>query len=179
VIPRSPGVGTGIEYRMGAAEERRRHRSRGCAVQESGVRHKAAIAVEIDLTLDVSVSVVPQVRAGWLKALAVGGPRPFDVLPGVAPIAHTYLGFDADGWEGVFVLANRKPNGLAPCESFRVLCMGPDCRVSQRPIDCAPLTLSARLSNVHRGSSPACAALVHRVEQRVKLCLRAWRPVAP
>lgn len=63
---------------------------------------QAVLAGEIDLTFDATVSALPLVRAGRLKALAVGGPQPVNALPGVAPIANTFAGYDADGWEAVF-----------------------------------------------------------------------------
>lgn len=66
---------------------------------------QAVLAGEIDLTFDATVSALPLVRAGRLKALAVGGPKPVGALPGVAPIANTFAGYDADGWEAVFAPA--------------------------------------------------------------------------
>ena len=63
------------------------------------------LAGRLDMAFDTSVAVLPHVRAGKLKAIAVGGSRPVDALPGVAPVATVLPGFDADGWQGLFAPA--------------------------------------------------------------------------
>jgi len=68
----------GSNTECGAAEERHRHRSRGWPYKSLTFATKLP-SPSRSISLDASVSVVPQVRARWLKSLAVGGPRPFDV----------------------------------------------------------------------------------------------------
>ncbi len=43
------------------------------------------------------------IRAGRLRAIAVTGPRPSAVLPGIPRIAETYPGFELVTWMGIFV----------------------------------------------------------------------------
>jgi len=61
------------------------------------------MAGEVDMAFDTSTSVASHVQSGKLKAVAVAGPRPVEVIPGVQPIARTFPGFDTDGWQGLFV----------------------------------------------------------------------------
>jgi tripartite-type tricarboxylate transporter receptor subunit TctC len=63
------------------------------------------IAGQIDMAFDTTAAVVPYTSSGRLKALAIAGPQPIDLLPGVATIAQTFPGFDTDAWQGVFVPA--------------------------------------------------------------------------
>ena len=60
------------------------------------------LAGRLDFAFDTSFATLPHIRAGRLRALAVGGPQPLEVLPGVAPVAALYPGFDTDGWQGLF-----------------------------------------------------------------------------
>jgi tripartite-type tricarboxylate transporter receptor subunit TctC len=57
------------------------------------------------MAFDTPQSFLPHVQAGRLKAIAIGGPLPLDVIPGVVPIAKMFPGFDTDGWQGIFVPA--------------------------------------------------------------------------
>lgn len=60
------------------------------------------IAGEIDFYFVGSVgSVVPQVKAGRIRALGVGGRQRVTPLPDVPPIADTLPGFEARGWNGI------------------------------------------------------------------------------
>lgn len=63
------------------------------------------IGGQINLAFDTTSSIVPYTSSGRLKALAIAGPLPIDLLPGVPTIAQTYPGFDTDAWQGVFVPA--------------------------------------------------------------------------
>lgn len=63
------------------------------------------MAGEVHMAFDTSTSVASHVQSGRLKAIAVAGPRPVEVIPGAQPIAQTFPGFDTDGWQGIFVPA--------------------------------------------------------------------------
>ena len=51
------------------------------------------------------------IRAGRLRAIAVTGPKPSPVLPGVPRIGETYPGFELVTWMGIFVPA-RTPESI-------------------------------------------------------------------
>ncbi|MES2939479.1 MAG: tripartite tricarboxylate transporter substrate-binding protein [Pseudomonadota bacterium] len=63
------------------------------------------LAGRLDMAFDTTFAAVPHIRAGRLKAIALGGPRAVDALPGVGTVAQLYPGFDTDGWQGFFAPA--------------------------------------------------------------------------
>jgi tripartite-type tricarboxylate transporter receptor subunit TctC len=63
------------------------------------------LAGRVEMAFDTTVAALPHIRAGKLKAIAVGGPKPVDALRGVPTVASVYPGFDSDGWQGLFVPA--------------------------------------------------------------------------
>jgi tripartite-type tricarboxylate transporter receptor subunit TctC len=63
------------------------------------------LAGRVDMAFDTTFAALPHVRAGRLRAIAVGGPRPVDALPGTLPVASLVPGFDTDGWQGLFAPA--------------------------------------------------------------------------
>lgn len=50
--------------------------------------------------------LLPQIRAGKLRAVGVTGKQPVAALPGVPPIAHQYRGYEAVNWFGLVSPAN-------------------------------------------------------------------------
>lgn len=71
------------------------------------------LAGRIEMAFDTSVATLPHIRSGKLKAIAVGGPRPVEALPGVPTVAQTFPGFDTDGWQGLFAPAGTPPEVVA------------------------------------------------------------------
>ena len=65
----------------------------------------ALIAGEIQLGVTPMATTVPQVQAGLLKALAIGGAKRSPALPAVATIGETIPGFKSTSWQGFFVPA--------------------------------------------------------------------------
>lgn len=63
------------------------------------------LAGRVEMAFDTTAAALPQIRAGKLKAIAVGGPKAVDALFGVPTVASVYPGFDTDGWQGVFAPA--------------------------------------------------------------------------
>jgi tripartite-type tricarboxylate transporter receptor subunit TctC len=63
------------------------------------------LAGRLDMAFDTTFATVPHIRAGRLKAIAVGGPMHVGALPGVGRVADTMPGFDTDGWQGLFAPA--------------------------------------------------------------------------
>lgn len=63
------------------------------------------IAGRLDMAFDTTFAALPHIRAGKLKAIAVGGARRVDALPDVPAVAETIPGFETDGWQGIFAPA--------------------------------------------------------------------------
>lgn len=63
------------------------------------------LAGRLDMSFDTTFAAVAHIRAGRLKAIALGGPHPVEALPGIGTVAQLYRGFDTDGWQGFFAPA--------------------------------------------------------------------------
>jgi tripartite-type tricarboxylate transporter receptor subunit TctC len=63
------------------------------------------VAGRLDMAFDTTFAALPHIRAGKLKAIAVGGARRVDALPDVPAVAETIPGFETDGWQGIFAPA--------------------------------------------------------------------------
>src|SRR5437867_12432183 len=63
---------------------------------------QAVLSGEPGMMLDVTVAVVPHVKAGKLRALLVTGSTPLDQLPGAVPFDSMFPGLGIPGWHGIF-----------------------------------------------------------------------------
>jgi tripartite-type tricarboxylate transporter receptor subunit TctC len=63
------------------------------------------LAGRLDMAFETTFAAIPHIRAGRLKAIALGGPRTLEALPGVGTAAEAFPGFDTDGWQGFFAPA--------------------------------------------------------------------------
>lgn len=60
------------------------------------------IAGQVDCTFTGSPAVIPHIKSGRLRALAVSSPQRVAALPDVPTVAESgYLGFEADQWYGI------------------------------------------------------------------------------
>jgi tripartite-type tricarboxylate transporter receptor subunit TctC len=55
----------------------------------------------IDFQVDTPAALMPLIRGGELRAIAITGPRPFFMLPGTPAIAETVRGYAVTSWLGV------------------------------------------------------------------------------
>ena len=63
---------------------------------------QAVLSGEPGMMLDVTVAVIPHVKAGKLRALLVTGGAPLEQLPGAIPFDTLFPGLGIPGWHGVF-----------------------------------------------------------------------------
>jgi len=63
---------------------------------------QAVLSGEPGMMLDVTVAVVPHVKAGKLRALLVTGGKPLEQLPGAVPFDSLFPGLGIPGWHGIF-----------------------------------------------------------------------------
>jgi len=63
---------------------------------------QAVLAGEPGMMLDVTVAVIPHVKAGKLRALLVTGGAPLEQLPGAVPFDSLFPGLGIPGWHGIF-----------------------------------------------------------------------------
>ncbi|HVQ04655.1 MAG TPA: tripartite tricarboxylate transporter substrate binding protein [Burkholderiaceae bacterium] len=59
------------------------------------------IAGQVDSVFTGTPAVLPHVKSGRLRALAVSSPERIAALPDVPTVAESYAGFDADQWYGI------------------------------------------------------------------------------
>lgn len=67
------------------------------------------LAGRLDMAFETTFAALPHIRAGRLKAIALGGPRTLEALPAVGTVAEVVPGFDTDGWQGFFAPAGTPP----------------------------------------------------------------------
>ena len=71
----------------------------------------ALIGGQVDLLFETTLTVQPQMKAGKIRALAVGSARRSAIMPEVPTVAESgYPGFDAENWYGVYAPANTPPD---------------------------------------------------------------------
>ena len=63
---------------------------------------QAVLSGEPGIMLDVTVAVIPHVKAAKLRALMVTGAKPLEQLPGAVPFDSLFPGLGIPGWHGIF-----------------------------------------------------------------------------
>ena len=63
---------------------------------------QAVLAGEVNFMFEVSVGVLPHIRAGALRPLLVTGAKPIEALPGVPPFDSVFPGVGIEAWHGLF-----------------------------------------------------------------------------
>ena len=65
----------------------------------------ALLSGEVDMSYENSLVVLPHIKSGKVKALAVTGEKRSRLMPELPTIAETLPGYNASGWYGLFVPA--------------------------------------------------------------------------
>ena len=86
---------------------------------------------QIPVSVASLAAVMPFMRTGRVRVVAVTDPTRYDEIKDVAAVAETFSGFDVSGWSGLFALAGTPPEIVARlnAEVMRILNL-PDTRRS-------------------------------------------------
>src|SRR5262249_41524667 len=68
---------------------------------------------QVQASIDALPNVLPHIRRGALRALAVVASKRSDALPGVPTVGETVRGYEMDTWTGVGVPAGTPPEIVA------------------------------------------------------------------
>ena len=87
------------------------------------------ISGQIPVSVASLAAVIPFMRTGRVRVVAVTDPTRYDEIKDVAAVAETFPGFDVSGWSGLFALAGTPPEIVARlnAEVMRILSL-PDTR---------------------------------------------------
>lgn len=122
----------------------------------------ALVAGQVDFVVDALPVLLPQLRDGTIRALAVTSPQRSELLPDLPTVAEAGVpGYATQNWYGLFVPARTPPAIIERlgAEAARVAA-DPECRQRLRDLGVEPV-----------GSGPEAFAAQWRSE------LRAWEPV--
>lgn len=67
----------------------------------------------VDTSFDASTAVIPQIKGGKLRPLAVSSAKRIELLPDSPAVAEVLPGFTGDSWHGVFVRTGTPPEIVA------------------------------------------------------------------
>jgi tripartite-type tricarboxylate transporter receptor subunit TctC len=73
----------------------------------------ALVSGETDMSYENSLIIVPQIKAGKVKALAVTGTKRSPLLPQLPTLGETLPGYSASGWYGLVAPAATPKDALA------------------------------------------------------------------
>jgi tripartite-type tricarboxylate transporter receptor subunit TctC len=80
----------------------------------------ALVSGETDMSYENSLIILPQIKAGKVKALAVTGTKRSPLLPGLPTIGETLPGYSASGWYGLVAPAATPKDSLAKLNAAAV-----------------------------------------------------------
>lgn len=71
----------------------------------SGPATIALMSGEVDFSFAGAITMIPHLRSGKVRGLAVTSPTPSRLAPGLPPLASLYPGFESVNWYGIFAPA--------------------------------------------------------------------------
>ena len=99
----SPCVGPGVQFEV------RLQARRWCPIAAPGRRCNDLVAGQIDYMVDQSLNVIPQIKAGTIKAYAVAAPARLESLPDVPTTREAGVDFIFSAWNAMVA-----PKGTPP-----------------------------------------------------------------
>lgn len=101
----SGGTGTANHLTLEMLKQRAGFAATHIPYKGSGPATIALISGEVEFSFAGAISMIPHLRTGKVKALAVTTPKPARVAPNVPPVATLYPGFESVNWYGLFAPA--------------------------------------------------------------------------
>jgi tripartite-type tricarboxylate transporter receptor subunit TctC len=101
----SGGTGTANHLTLEMLKQRAGFAATHIPYKGSGPAMIALISGQVEFSFAGAISMIPHLRAGKVKALAVTTPKSARVAPEVPPIALLYPGFESVNWYGIFAPA--------------------------------------------------------------------------
>ena len=101
----SGGMGTANHLVLEMFKQRAGFKATHIPYKGSGPATIALMSGEVDFSFAGAISMIPHLRSGKVKALAVTSPTPTRLAPGVPTLASLYPGFESVNWYAVFAPA--------------------------------------------------------------------------
>jgi tripartite-type tricarboxylate transporter receptor subunit TctC len=99
------------------------------------------LAGQVQLMFDVTVTALPQIRAGKLRALAVTSSQRIESLPDTPTVAEFLPGYEAAGWIGVAAPAGT-PAAIIDTLSKQLIAAVADDKIRARFVDLGAIPVS-------------------------------------
>jgi tripartite-type tricarboxylate transporter receptor subunit TctC len=101
----SGGTGTANHLVLEMFKQRAGFQATHVPYKGSGPATIALMSGEVDFSFAGAISMIPHLRSGKVKALAVTSPAPSRMAPALPTLASLYPGFESVNWYGIFAPA--------------------------------------------------------------------------
>ncbi len=101
----SGGTGTANHLVLEMFKQRAGFQATHIPYKGSGPATIALMSGEVDFSFAGAISMIPHMRSGKVRALAVTSPAPSRLAPGLPTLASLYPGFESVNWYAIFVPA--------------------------------------------------------------------------
>jgi tripartite-type tricarboxylate transporter receptor subunit TctC len=101
----SGGTGTANHLALEMLKQRAGINATHVPYKGSGPATIALMSGEVEFSFAGAITMIPHLRSGKVKALAVTSPTPTRIAPHVPPLALLYPGFESVNWYGIFAPA--------------------------------------------------------------------------
>ncbi len=101
----SGGTGTANHLVLEMFKQRAGFQATHIPYKGSGPATIALMSGEVDFSFAGAISMIPHMRSGKVKALAVSSPSPYRLAPALPTLASLYPGFESVNWYAIFAPA--------------------------------------------------------------------------